>query len=101
MTYEQCKNYKSDNRDVRDEFYLDDPDFKINYVLIAPKSKTFEDRMKVLHECLHKDPDNYQALENLKFLEEELDVYVIHEISYTEFKEALLADHLAHKTLRD
>ena len=76
MTFNEAEEYRLKNMDVVGE-WNEFPPFKIMCLSIAPKNKDFKDRMEVLTKSLYSDMSNEQALLELGFLNENLDVYII------------------------
>lgn len=93
MTYQDAENYRDSYKDIIGKSRLERLPYNIGYVLIAPKEKEFADRISVLNENRYKPIDNKLALQNLGFLNENLDVYIIWEVD-NKPHEMLLYDYV-------
>jgi hypothetical protein len=94
MTYEEAIEMADKNKNVVGETYNGMEPFRIKYVLIAPKYRTFKEKVNLLTETTNTPIDNKQVLANLSWLNENLDVYVIGEEENI-YTIKLLHDHLS------
>ncbi len=62
MTFDEAEKYRDENINVTGEYIHDGLSFKIESLLIAPKERSFEDRMKVLAES-YTDIGNKNCLD--------------------------------------
>lgn len=94
MTYKEAEKYRDKHMDlVNTHSILESFDFKIKYILIAPKNKEYTDRMNVLSEAM-TEKGNEVPLSSLGFLNETLDVYIIGGSAERRY-EYLLYDYLS------
>lgn len=98
MTYNEAKEILDKNIDLKgSKSKLDVFPYRIICLLIAPKDKSFSDRMKVLHETLDTPNDNERALKKLRFFNNNLEVYIIAKknLENKEYSEYVLYNYLS------
>ena len=79
MTYNEAKEFMDKHMDlIITDSKLEAFPYKIKFILIAPKDKTFIDRMDVFKEA-GTGIGNEGALKKLGFLNNNLEVYIIGE----------------------
>jgi hypothetical protein len=78
MTFQEAKDYAGKYLHIiSQQSKLESFPYRIKCFLIAPKTKSFKERMNVLNLSLHTTTDNEGALRQLGFLNENLDIYII------------------------
>ena len=80
MTYDQAKELMDKHTDLlMTDSELKEFPYKIKYLLIAPKERSFADRMIVFNEATFTTNNSELALRKLGFFNENLEVYIIGE----------------------
>ncbi len=98
MTYNEAKELMDKHMDlIITESKLKSFPYKIKFLLIAPKDKTFADRMNVFKETIFTPNNNEGALRKLGFLNDNLEVYIIGEkdLENKEYAEYVLYNYLS------
>ena len=98
MTYDEAKELMDKHMNlIVTESKLDLFPYKIKYLLIAPKDKSFSDRMEVFKETFSTPNDNEGALKKLGFLKNNLEVYILGEknLKNDEYCEYVLYNYLS------
>lgn len=98
MNFDEAEKYRDENMNVIGEHLHDDLSFRIESLLIAPKERSFEDRMKVLAES-YTELGNKNALIKLGFINDNLDVYIISSDERVK-REYLLYNYLSRKNTK-
>ena len=91
MTYEQAKEYKLEHEpNVILKYYTGSPSFRIQYLLIAPKELSHQERVYILERCF-TILDNELVLEREGLMSKDLDLYIMGDKGDDNYFEELLS----------